>query len=64
MGLTGCIIGLEEIYNLSKRSQEHEVKTSELRKEFESLIVNNKRLFNEKFSKTTTVVQRESKVLF
>jgi hypothetical protein len=54
MALVGCIIGLEELYNKSKIRQELQNESSELQKEFENLIVNNKRLFrNGKFSKTT-----------
>lgn len=59
MGLVGCIIGLEEIYNQSKRSEEFSAKRTELEKEFETLIIHNKRLFNEKFPKTTPLFQRQ-----
>ena len=53
MGLVGCIIGLEEIYNTSKRSEENRSKLSALDQEFVDLFSKNKRLFNENFSKTT-----------
>lgn len=54
MGLVGAIIGLEEINNLNKRKEIVEETQSELEKEFDKLIVHNKRLFYEKFSSTKT----------
>jgi hypothetical protein len=56
MGLTGCIIGLEEIYNLQRRTEHYQKESSELDKEFTRLIVNNKKLFHENFSKTKASV--------
>jgi hypothetical protein len=58
MGFVGCIIGLEEIYISSKRKSENESYLSELDKEFNKLLSNNKYIFhsqtkqNEKFSST------------
>lgn len=46
MSLTGCIIGLEEFHNHSKRRTENENANSALNIEFKSFIVNNKNLFN------------------
>jgi hypothetical protein len=50
MGLVGCIIGLEEIHNLSKRREEFQTKYSDLQKEFDSFVVNNRRLFRPSIS--------------
>lgn len=61
MGLVGCIVGLEELYNLSRRREIHAAETSAFEQEFKSFIVNNKRLFNEKFSTSKTFIQREVK---
>lgn len=44
MALVGCVIGLEETYNLSRSKAEEKVYT-ELDKQFLSTLVNNKRLF-------------------
>jgi hypothetical protein len=60
MGLVGCIIGLEEHYNLTKRREIQSNATSALDDEFLSLITNNKRLFHENFSKTKTTIFSES----
>lgn len=61
MALVGCIIGLEELYNKSKIRQEIQNESSELQKEFENLIINNKRLFrHEKFSTTETRIFSEN----
>lgn len=54
MGLVGCIIGLEEVHNLSKRKLYQENELSEIDKQFISILRDNKNLFlrvnNEKFS--------------
>lgn len=55
MALVGCIIGLEEIYNTEKRTLEYAQESSELDREFNRLIANNRYLFNAKLSKTTTL---------
>lgn len=56
MGLVGCIIGLEEVHNLSKRKLYQENELSEIDKQFISILRDNKNLFlrvnNEKFSET------------
>lgn len=56
MSLVGCIVGLEEIRNLSKRRLQSEQETSAIQEEFKRLIVNNKNLFHAKFSQTTSVL--------
>lgn len=57
MSLVGCIIGLEEINNISKRKQEFLSEDSALQKDINRLIINNKRLFQDvKFPKTTSVL--------
>lgn len=58
MGLVGCIVGLEELYNISKRREATEVESSQFDKDFNRLIVKNKFLFNEKFSKATSAILR------
>lgn len=62
MSLVGCIIGLEETHNIDTRRAQHAVETSQLQKDFDRLIINNKRLFsnNEKFSKTKNSLLRQS----
>lgn len=45
MSMVGCIIGLEETYNLSVRRSIDEDKNSQLKKDFQRLIVNNNKLF-------------------
>lgn len=59
MGLVGCIIGLEETHNTSKkRSTEEEL--SGIDKEFDKLLVNNNNIFyvkHEKFSETTDILR-------
>lgn len=58
MGFVGCIIGLEEMYISSKRKIENEIYLSDLDKEFNKLLANNKYIFHnniktdEKFSST------------
>lgn len=56
MSLVGCVIGLEEMSNISKRREEFYSEESALQKDIYRLIVNNKRLFNAKFSQTTTTL--------
>jgi hypothetical protein len=51
MGFAGCILGLEELSNLSKRKLMTEEESSSLYKDFDRLIINNKKLFNAKLSK-------------
>lgn len=55
MGFVGCIIGLQETHNWSRRRADKEEELTELDKEWQRLIINNKRLFNEKISQTTTL---------
>lgn len=55
MGLVGCIIGLEENHNWSKRRAAKEIELSNLDKDIKRLITNNKQRFNEKFSQTTSL---------
>ncbi len=58
MALVGCIIGLEEIHNIKKRTDT--AQTSVLTQEFLKFIVNNKRIFsNAEFSQTKTVLSRQ-----
>lgn len=45
MSLVGCIIGMEEIHNLSKRRQENSINLSQYSKDLDRLITNNPRLF-------------------
>lgn len=55
MGLVGCIIGLEEIHNTSRKSAAEEAVLSSLEQEIKDLLVENKRIFyvkHEKFSET------------
>lgn len=52
MGLIGCIIGLEETYNISRKKDT--VELTDVEKEFNKLIINNRNLFNEKFSNAET----------
>ena len=56
MGLVGCIIGLEEMHNLSVRIDTKEM--NEVEAEFEKLIIKNKRLFNEKLSNPEVILRR------
>ncbi len=57
MSLVGCIIGLEEINNISKRKQEFLSEDSALQKDINRLIINNKRLFQDvKFPKATSLL--------
>jgi hypothetical protein len=56
MGFVGCIIGLEELYNLSRKSDIYKEAHSELDKEFDRFLVKNKRLFNENFTATNAVL--------
>jgi hypothetical protein len=54
MGFIGCIIGLEEIHNTSKKKNVED-ELSGIDKEFDELLVNNDHIFyvkNEKLSKT------------
>lgn len=51
MGLVGCIIGLEEMHNLSVRRDTAEL--SEVESQFDKFLINNKYLFNEKLSNAT-----------
>jgi hypothetical protein len=60
MSLVGCIIGMEETRNLAKRKLQSEQETSQIQKDFERLIVNNKNLFNAKLSKTTSIIYPKS----
>lgn len=48
MGLVGCIIGLEEMHNLSVRRDTAEL--SDVESQFDKFLINNKYLFNEKLS--------------
>lgn len=57
MGLIGCIVGLEELRNLEKRKMFSQEETSQIRKDFDRLIVNNSRLFNAKLSQTTALIR-------
>lgn len=57
MGLIGCIVGLEELHNLDKRKMFSQEETSQIRKDFDRLIVNNPRIFNAKLSQTTTLIR-------
>lgn len=59
MSLVGCIIGLEETANLSKRKLHSEQQMSQVQQEFQNLIVNNKNLFNAKLPKTTSILLAE-----
>lgn len=59
MGLVGCIVGLEELRNLEKRRMFTAEETSQIRKELDKFIVKNPRLFNAKFSQTTTLIRGE-----
>ena len=59
MSLIGCIIGLEETTNMSKRRQQSEAALSPLRQQFKDLIVNNKSLFNAGFTQTAGFFQKE-----
>lgn len=54
MGYVGCIIGLEEIYNLSKRRELYNTSISKVDEEWSKVIQKNKRRFNEKFSSSTS----------
>jgi len=56
MGLVGCVIGLEETFNHTKRSQEREVYSSALDLEIISKLTNNKALFYENFPKAKTSI--------
>jgi hypothetical protein len=57
MSCIGFVLALEELYNIDKRKADYSDKTSELEKEFNRIFVNNKNLFNERFSKTTPSLQ-------
>lgn len=46
MGMVGCIIGLEETKNLSKRKIERQQAMSEVDVEFDRIFVNNRNIFN------------------
>lgn len=54
MSIVGCILGLEETNNISKRRAEFYSEDSALQKDIDRFIVNNKRIFNVKFPQTTT----------
>lgn len=56
MGVVGCVIGLEEMHNITKRKLLNEAAQTSLQQEWSRLIVNNKRLFNEQLPKTTSVL--------
>jgi hypothetical protein len=59
MGLAGCVIGLEETFNINKRRDEAAM--SQTHVEFNNFIVNNTKLFrNEKISATTDQLLEES----
>ncbi len=60
MSLVGCIVGLEETRNLSKRKYLAEAETSQIYKDFDRLIVNNPNRFNAKLPKTTSILLTES----
>lgn len=57
MGFVGCVIGLEEIYISTKRALENIERSKPIDLEIEKLFINNKRLFNEKLSKTEAEFQ-------
>lgn len=54
MSFVGAVIGLEEMYIASKRRSDNN-QVSALDEEFYKYIINNKYLFNEKLSKTTSL---------
>lgn len=61
MGMLGCIVGLEEVHNISIRSTKTSEDYSKFEKEFYNTIVNNKNLFitqnsYEKFSNATSAL--------
>jgi hypothetical protein len=55
MSCVGFVLGLEELYNTSKRRQDYESSISEMDKEFEKVFTNNKKIFNVGFTKTETL---------
>jgi len=52
--LIGCVLGLEEISNLSRRRANNQKELSEFEKDFDRIFINNTRLFNVQLSQTTT----------
>lgn len=52
--LIGCVLGLEEISNLSRRKANNQKELSEFEKDFDRIFINNTRLFNVQLSQTTT----------
>lgn len=56
MGLIGCIIGMEELSNISKRKDEYFTEESQFQKDFTRLIVKNKNIFNAKIPETTLIL--------
>jgi hypothetical protein len=51
--LIGCVLGLEEISNLSRKKSITDKELSQFEKDFDRLFVNNTRLFNVQLPKTT-----------
>lgn len=56
MSCIGFVLGLEELYNVSKRRADYEINHSEFDKEFDKLFVNNKNLFYAGHTKTASLI--------
>lgn len=59
MSLLGCIIGLEETTNISKRRQRFEENITPMREQFRKLFVNNSTIFHARSTETKTIFQKE-----
>lgn len=59
MSLLGCIIGLEETTNISKRRERHDQSMTPLREQFKKLFINNSTIFHAGSTQTATIFQKE-----
>lgn len=55
MSCIGFVLGLEELYNVSKRRADYETNISEMDQEFNKLFTNNKNLFYAGYTQTKTI---------
>lgn len=54
--LIGCVLGLEEISNISRRKQHTASELSQFDKDFNRLLTNNSRIFNAQLSQATSLI--------